>query len=77
VSSSRVSGIHGVHIATLIGFGAHQFNPLHQASKMKTEIAKTTSHQYLRIIVSFREKSRKKIHEKRGFKAGERRFTKR
>ena len=22
--------IHGIHITTLIGFGAHQFNPLHQ-----------------------------------------------
>ena len=30
---------------------------------MRTEIAKTTSHQYLRIIVSFREKSASKVVE--------------
>jgi hypothetical protein len=47
---------------------------IRSASKMKTEIAKTTSHQYLRIIVSFREKrttgSGGNIHEKRRFKSG-------
>nr|DAP23382.1 MAG TPA: hypothetical protein [Caudoviricetes sp.] len=30
---------------------------------MRTEIAKTTSHQYLRIIVSFREKIASKVGE--------------
>jgi hypothetical protein len=65
-----IDGIH-IHLA-LIGFGAHQFNPLHQKHRRKAR-AKVTSHQFYESL-SFREKgtivSGGNIHEKCGLKAG-------
>jgi hypothetical protein len=64
LSSSRVWGftefiLRHLSVSVLIS----SIHCIRSASKMKTEIAKTTSHQYLRIIVSFREKSASKVVE--------------